>query len=470
MREVELAVIGGGPAGMAACIEAAKSGVRAVLIDENRRPGGQIYRQLPETFMVHDPDRLGKSYFEGKAFLDEFNGWGDAVEFMDNAVVRSLYPDKAMEISRRDETTTLKAEKIILAEGAHERPMPFGGWTLPGVFTTGGVQRMIKNQRILPGNRFLLAGTGPMQLVVASQLLREGAEIAAVLETAGVKGMGKHLFKLWGQVRLVKDGLAYLNELRKAGVPFIRQAGIVAAHGDRRVEGARWAELDDDWAPVPGSETDIEVDTVCLGYGFVPLSRLSRLCGCRHQYRHELGGWLPEVDGHRETSVTGLFAAGDGSGVAGAMTAVLEGRVAGIRACRQLDRLDENEEDRRTRPYFKQLAGLRKFRAALDEVSSVRLGWFGRLADDVILCRCEEITAGDIRRLVREGVTDLREMRIFSRAGMGHCQGRMCESAIAALLAFETGRAVEDLGMFSVRPPVRPTHLRVMIGNMNLEA
>lgn len=459
MKEVELVIIGAGPAGISAAIEATKLGAQVTMIDENPKAGGAIYRQLPDQFTVRDINQLGKDYVQGQKLLEELDQYKSRIEFLGDAVVWGLFGDRSIEIVHQGKNLTLKPKKLILAEGAYERPMPFPGWTLPGVFAAGGVHTMVKTQRVLPGEKVLLTGTGPLQLVVATQLVQAGAKVVAVLEAASSKGSWKYLSKMWGQWELVKDGLHYLNELRKAKVPFLSPWAIVEARGTDQVSGATYTKVDKDWRPISGTEKTLEVDTVCVGYGFIPSTRLSRMWGCKHRYHHELGGWIPEYDAYMETSIPGVFVAGDGAGVAGALVAVEEGRLCSIRACNQLGRIDEGKLKRMSVPIFQQLKELRKFRDALDNISAVRPGWFTRIRDDTIICRCEEISAGDIRKAIADGATDITEIKGHTRVGMGYCQGRMCESSLATLVAKETKRPLEGVGWFSIRPPIRPIPL-----------
>lgn len=458
-REMDLAIVGAGPAGISAAIEAVKLGAKVTLIDENVKPGGKIYQQLPDAFVIRDVNQLGKDYIKGQKLLEDLDKYRAGIEFLDNVIVWGAWEDKSLEIVYQGKTHTLKPQKLILAEGAYERPMPFPGWTLPGVYAAGGVQRMVKTQRVLPGKKFLLTGTGPLQLVVASQLIRSGAQVVGVLEAASSSGWWKRISKVWGQWELIKDGLEYLSELRKAKVPFLSPYGIVEAHGTDQVTGATYAKLDENWKPIAGTEKKVEVDSICVGYGFIPSTRLSGLCKCKLQYSHELGGLIPEHDMYMETSVPGVFIAGDGCGVAGAMVAVEEGRLCAIRACNQLGRIKEDKLKSLSEPILKKLKEIRKFRTVLDEVSAIRLGWFTRVRDDTIICRCEEVTAGEIRKAIADGAVQTNEMKGLLRTGMGYCQGRFCESSLHALIALETKRPIEELERWTLRPPIKPIRL-----------
>jgi len=264
---------------------------------------------------------------------------------------------------------------------------------------------------------------------------------------------------MWGQWELVKDGLCYLNELRKHRVPLLTSHAIVEARGKDQVTGVTYAKVDKDWKPIHGTERDVEVDAICVGYGFVPSTRLSRLCGCKLMYRHDLGGWIPEHNHRMETSVPGVYVAGDGAGVSGALAAVEEGRLCSIWASHGLGRISDREADRLSGPILKKLSSIRKFRTSLDEVSAFRPGWLARMRRDTTVCRCEEVTYGEILKVIAEGAVTLSELKMFTRAGMGYCQGRMCESSLAALLSMHTGRSIENIGPFTPRPPLKPIRL-----------
>jgi len=466
IREIELAIIGAGPAGICAAIEAAKSNVPVTVIDENLRPGGQIYRRLTDAFAVTDENKLGKDYVQGTKLITELEHYSSKIELIENAPVWGIFTDKEIAFLHEDKSEGLKARKLILAEGAYDRPMPFPGWTLPGVFAAGGTLRMVKIERVLPGERLLLAGTGPLQLVLATQLMQAGAEVISVLDAASSTGVWKYLPRFWGQWELLKDGVHYLWELRRGKIPYLMSHAIVEARGEQEVKEAVYARVDKDGKPIPGTEKTVEVDAICIGYGLIPSTRLSRLCGCEHKYEPCLGAWVPCYNENMETSLPGVFVAGDGAGIAGALVAVEEGRLAAIEACQQLGYITQEEAQHRSLPIFRKLKGLRRFESALNEIFSIRRGLFTRITDDTIVCRCEEITAGEIRRTIADvianGTIDICEIKRLTRAGMGNCQGRMCESTIAEMISIETKRPVVEMGWLTPRPPVKPLPLGIL--------
>ncbi len=227
IREIELAIIGAGPAGVCAAIEAAKFNVSVTVIDENPKPGGQIYRRLTDAFAVTDENRLGKDYIQGTKLIRELERYSQRIKLLADAPVWGIFADREVAFIYEGKSEELRPQKLILAEGAYDRPMPFPGWTLPGVFTAGAALRMVKTERVLPGKRILLAGTGPLQLVLATQLMQAGAEVVSVLEAASSTVVWKYLPQFWGQWGLIKDGLHYLWDLRRNKISYLMSHAIV---------------------------------------------------------------------------------------------------------------------------------------------------------------------------------------------------------------------------------------------------
>jgi len=462
IREIKLAIIGAGPAGICAAIEAAKSDVSVTVIDENLKPGGQIYRRLSDAFAVTDENRLGKDYVQGTKLIRELEHYSPKIELIEDAPIWGIFADREVAFLNKGKNEELKPQKLIIAEGAYDRPMPFPGWTLPGVLTAGAALRMVKTEKVLPGEKVLLTGTGPLQLVLATQLLQTGAEVVSVLEAASSTGAWKYLPQFWGQWELIKDGLHYLWELRRGKIPYLTSHAIIQARGEQEVNEAVYARVDRDGNPIPGTEKTVEVDTVCTGYGLIPSTRLSRLCGCEHKYEPCLGAWVPCHDESMETTVPGVFVAGDSTGIAGALVAMEEGRLAAIKACQQLGSITQEEAQHRCLPIFRRLRGLNRFESALNRVFSIRRGLFTRITNDTIICRCEEVTAGEIRQIIADGAIGIQEIKRLTRAGMGHCQGRMCESTIAQMISIQTKQLVEETGWSTPRPPVKPIPLGIL--------
>lgn len=462
---VELAIVGAGPAGLTAALEAAAAGLDVVVIDENERPGGQIFRQPPASFRIVDRSQMGRDFARGRKLLDEVAAANIRIE--SGTTVWNIAPGH-LACFRGARSWNIESNATILATGAYDRPVPLPGWTLPGVFTSGSVQTLLKSQRVLAGNRILLAGTGPLNLVLANQLADAGATVVAVLELAD-PNLLELMPMAMGPWELLSDGIGYVAQLARRRIPLMRGWTLFEARGTSQVEAAVIGRVDRDWRAIKGTEKTLEVDTICLGYGLVPSTELSRLIGCEHRYEPKLGGWIPAHDEYRETSIPSVFVAGDGAGVAGSLVAMEEGRIAGLRAAWRLRKIDDAGFSRKAAPALKRLRRIGRFRAILDDLSAPRPGLFERMTDDTLICRCEDASFGDCRKAVNEGAVSLTELKPASRAGMGICQSRICGPTLVEVVAQLTGRSPETIAPFSVRPPVRPIPMAALLGQEAIE-
>ncbi len=462
MSRVDLAIIGAGPAGLSAALMARAAGVPVTVIDENPLPGGQIFRQMPRGFRALRPGALGHTYSKGQDLLEQVAGAD--VQVLSNTLVWGIFHPLTLALEREDEAEALQCRALVLATGAHDRPIPFPGWTLPGVMTLGAAQTLVKSQRILPGRRMVLAGSGPFLLPVAAQLLRGGARVAAILEASRPRTWFRKAGSLWGQWGRFREAVEYLRPILSSRVPVRFGQTIVAARGGETIEEVTIASLDQGWRPIPGSEYTLRVDAACVGFGFTINTQLSRLCGCEHVFRPRAGGYVVGHDGWQRTSVPDIFVAGEATGVAGVDSAMAEGAIAGIGAALALGAISEAEALRLAAPHRERLGRLKPFVEMIGELFSPREGLMELITDETTLCRCEEVTAGEVRRAVQEGAKDVNGVKSRVRAGMGHCQGRICGPIVAQMLARQIGRPVEEVGVFTARPILKPVSLGAIAG------
>ena len=325
----DLVVVGAGPAGMAAAVAAAEAGLAPAVIDEAAEAGGQIYRRRPAAFPAEGVVRSGRTEREGAALRRAFEANADRIEHISGASVWGIFEGRRVALDQTSGWEMVDAEALVLATGAHEFVPPFPGWTLPGVMTPGSAQQLAKIQGVRPGQRVLLAGTGPFLLIVARCLLDAGVEVAGIVEAVRTPELAARLPGLLAEPGLVAEGALHLLALRRARVPIHRGCVVVAARGGDCLEAVDFAPCDGEWNPDRSRISTAEVDTLCVGFGFVPRAQLAQLAGCAMRFVPELGGWLPAVDENLETSVPDVWVAGDGGGVAGATAAALEGRLAG---------------------------------------------------------------------------------------------------------------------------------------------
>lgn len=463
MREVEIVIIGGGPAGLAAATEAAESGAGVVLIDEYRTLGGQYYKQVPPDFSVKNLKTQGDQYAEGAEVIRKLKSTG--VEVMLDTLVWCIYPHLTLAVYHDDMTEEIRAKKLILAPGAQEVPVAFPGWTLPGVMMGGAAQHLLVSQRLLPGQKVVMAGVGPLQLKVASQLLDAGADVLDILEASSKPPVSMEnalrSFGHWGKMR---DGLDYWLKLKKARVPYHHQHIPVRALGKEELEAVVVAQVDEDWRVVAGTERTIEADTLCLSYGFIPSSQLTRLARCDQSYNALAGGWVTRHDDNQETSIDGIYVAGEVGGIGGADVASEEGRIAAIAALRALGRVGSEGRRKEEQTARKRLASARKFAQVTGEMMALKPGLFDLITSDTLICRCEDVTAGRIREAIgADGDLTVRGAKVRTRAGMGSCQGRMCGYLVGRMIAKQAGLPVEAIKLDTPQAPVKPVPLRAMV-------
>lgn len=450
--EVDVLVVGAGPGGIGAALEAHRGGLQVLVVDENERPGGQIHRQLSGKPRRAAPRSAPPS---AKRLLSAFADSG--IKRLWGATAWASFENGSVEVVVGRANFRVHFQALVVATGACDRPYPVPGWTLPGVFTAGGAQALLKSQGLFPGRRILLAGAGPLQLVVASQLARSGAGVVAVAEAVSTGDVLRSAHRLLGGGRLLLDALRYRADVARARIPWISPAAVVEIGGGDRVEFAKVATLDKRWQPILGTEETFEVDAVCLGYGLVPSTELVRGLGCEGRFDGTTGGWKPSRDEDCETSVRGVFAVGDGAEISGAWVALDEGRLVGRVLASRLKGSDPADRGHRAaRSIRYRLRRRRRFAAAIREVYRIPDGHFARPAGGTVICRCEDVPAHRIRTAILAGAPDLNAVKVRTRLGMGPCQGRMCAATARAMLSEISGASSDLIAELPSREPVRP--------------
>lgn len=340
MKRFDLIVIGAGPAGLSAAIEAAKRGLKVIVFDENAKPGGQLFKQIHKFFGSKEHKAKIRGIRIGEALLKEANECG--VEVVLNAIAVGLYLEKEVTVKINEEIVHYKGDAVIVATGASENMVVFDGWTLPGVIGAGAAQTMMNLHYVKPGNKVLMLGSGNVGLVVSYQLLQAGCEVVAVVDAAPkVGGYGVHASKV-----------------TRCGVPFYLSHTIIKAEGDEFVTGVTIGEVDKSWKVIPGTQKHFDVDTICLAVGLSPMSQLLKMAGCK--MKDTPLGYVPECDETGETSISGIFVAGDVSGIEEASSAMIEGRMAGVAAAKYLGFIEKEELKEKLNELEQSLESLRE--------------------------------------------------------------------------------------------------------------
>ncbi len=461
MRQTEVAVVGAGPAGIAAGLAAKRAGVRVTIVDEYSHPGGQIYRQPPEAFRVRRAEVLGKEYVRARLFTRKLAG--ASVELLSGTLVWGVEENKTLLLYREGGAAeALKAEAIVVAAGAYDRPIAFPGWTLPGVWTAGGAQAMLKSQQIVPGRRVLIAGAGPLLLPVAKMLREAGATIVGVVEATTRLEWALQAHRMLGDWERIRDAVGYEVALLRARVPRFFGHAVIRADGTDGIEQATIVAIDRQWRLRPGTVRKFDVDLLCIGYGFLSSMELPRLLGCEMVYHPSQEQYLPRYNADMETSVPGVFVAGETTGIGGAELALAEGEVAGLAAAKRLGHVLGADRQREMQAAQARRRHQLGFARVLDKLFAMRPGIYEFAEPDTPLCRCEEVTVAEVQAAVRRGANSVRAVKGRTRVGMGPCQGRICSHLVAHLVARETGRPVEEVLGITPRPPIKPVPLGVL--------
>lgn len=478
----DVAVIGAGPAGLAAAVSAAEQSANVVCIDAQYQPGGQYWRHPPED--VH-PDDDGRGHHDWKTYVDLRSRFDAAVtagnlRFFPGRHVWMVQQEDGFFTLRTTASTasgersasgerTVRAMRLVVAAGGYDRQLPVPGWELPGVMAAGGIQAFIKANGLLPGKRFVVAGTGPFLMPVAANIADAGGSVVAVCESTDLTGWLLHLGTAARVPSKGLEGAEYAAAFLRHRIPYRTRTAIIEIIGTDRVEAVRTVRLDRAGAPVPGSERLIEdVDTVGLGWGFTPQLEIPVSLGAETRLDDD-GSLVGVVDETLRSTVPGVYLPGEVSGVGGAALAVVEGLIAGQAAAESVTEPDGGTARLKpaaaTRKLIRKAAAYRSFARAMHLAHPVPAGWQDLLHPDTTVCRCEEVTAGEIAEANEHLCAgDARTVKSMTRAGMGWCQGKVCGFAVSCLAAGPGAQATADsLRSVAKRPVGIPIPLSDLI-------
>ena len=448
-------IVGAGPAGLRAAHVLASAGLRPLLLDEGIKPGGQIYRQQPDGFSRTHKTLYGFEHKKARALHELGEHLQEKVDYIRSATVWDACGN-TLSYAAPDGSRSVSFTHVILATGATDRVLPFPGWLLPGVYTLGAAQIALKYQGCSIGSKVVLAGTGPLLYLVAYQYAKSGVDVVAVLDTSPFMTQLAHGFGLLAQPGLLAKGLYYLAWLRAHGIPVHTGVEQLKAEGTHSVSALSWQES----GKGASSRRQVACDAVGFGYMLRSESQLASLLGCQFIFNQEDQAWVPETDRLGRSSVRGVYLAGDGVRIGGADVAETAGELAALAL---LEDAGCGQQAARAAALLDKQDRAQRFRTALNKAFPLPAEWAASVPDDLVVCRCEEITAGQIRAAARDtGALDISRAKALVRVGMGRCQGRMCGVAAAQLMAHELGVAIQEVGRIRSQTPVKPIPIQAL--------
>lgn len=449
MSEPDIIVIGAGPAGMAAASLAGEKGASVMLLDEQMQAGGQIYRDV-ERSATKRASILGKDYIQGIELTNKLSQ--SNIKFVKGAQIWMVKANGLVAWSQAGVARMAKAKRIIVATGALERPMPIPGWTKPGVMTVGAAQIMLKQSGLVV-ERAVLVGSGPLLYLTAQQMVLAGKPPLALVETQTrsdlLAAMPHFIGALKGWKYLTK-GISMLRTLRRAGVKRYTAAKDLRVVGENEADGVSFV--------CGGQRITLKCDTVLLHQGVVPNVQISRSLKLEHLWNADQVCFIPVLNKWGKTELDHIYITGDGGGIGGAKAAEIAGRLAALDALASLGQITAEQRNQHAA----------SMRSALDLELAARpfidrayppVDLPGTIHDDTIICRCEEVRAGDIKKYVKIGCKGPNQTKAFGRCGMGPCQGRYCGLSVTQLLASENDQTCDETGYYHIRQPLKPITL-----------
>ncbi|MDF9774118.1 NAD(P)/FAD-dependent oxidoreductase [Pseudomonas baetica] len=439
-----IVIIGAGPAGIRAAQTLVAHGVRPVLLDEAARGGGQIYRRQPANFKRSPVKLYGFESRKASALHQTLDELREQLDYRPETLVWNA-EDGALDTLQDGRAARLEFSRVIVATGATDRILPVPGWTLPGVYSLGAAQIALKFQGCAIGERVVFAGSGPLLYLVAYQYAKAGAKVVAVLDSSPFSAQACALPGLLSQPATLAKGIYYRGWLTAHGIPVHQGATLKHVEGEQRVQALIWSDAK--------GEHRLNCDAVAFAHGLRSETQLADLLGCEFAWNPLNRAWLPQRDRAGRSSIAEVYLAGDGAGIMGADAAEMAGERAALAL---LEDIGYQIPTQRTTQLEQLLERIGEFRQGLERAFAFPENWAAGIADDVMVCRCEEVRAGDIREVVREGHWEINRVKAHCRVGMGRCQGRMCGAAAAEIIACESQRAVSDIGRLRAQAPIKP--------------
>ncbi len=437
-------VVGAGPAGIRAAQTLAAHGLRPCLVDEAQQGGGQVYRRAPGNFQRPASQLYGFEARKAGAVHQALDALSAQIDYRPDTLVWNA-EDGHLHTLSQQRVGTVQYDRLLIATGATDRILPVPGWTLPGVYSLGAAQIALKAQGCAIGERVVFAGSGPLLYLVAYQYAKAGARVLAVLDSSPFGAQVAALPRLLLQPATLAKGLYYRAWLTAHGIAVHQGATLVEVVGEQKVEAVTWQRA--------GSRHSLACDGLAFAHALRSETQLADLLGCQFTWSPLNRAWLPSRDQAGRSSVPSVYLAGDGAGIMGADAAEMAGERAALAL---LEDMGVTIDSERGPQLERRLARIHGFRVGLEAAFSFPEQWASQAPDDLMLCRCEEISVGEVRQVVAQGHTDINRVKAHCRVGMGRCQGRMCGSAAVEIIAQAAACSPQQVGRLRAQAPIKP--------------
>lgn len=446
--QYDLIVIGAGPAGMAAAAESEEYGLSVMVLGDQRSPGGQVYRAIEQT-RAERLQVLGPDYRNGQHLARRFRA--AHVDYLPGATVWQVESGGIVNFCIENKARQIKGKRILIATGARERPVPIPGWTLPGVMAATAADVLMKSHGIVPSGNIVLAGSGPLLFLTAARLINFGVTVTAILDTTPYFNYISALPALPKALHVYEyllEGLRMKRQIRRSGTPIYRNVKNLYAQGADAVEVVRFSSN--------GKAHELNVDILLLHNGIVPDTQISQQLECAHTWYNTQRYWQPFLDKWGNSSEKGIGIIGDAAGISGAKAAEISGHLAALEAAYRLNIISRPERRLKALSFEKRLSREKAVRPFLDLLFRPNPDLLVPRDDQTVVCRCEEVTAGQIRKALELGALGPNQLKSQTRCGMGSCQGRMCGLTISEIIADHRKEDISKVGYLRVRPPMKP--------------
>lgn len=456
-------IIGSGFSGIAAADILADHQVSVLLLDENIHIGGQLLRKIPEELGEYSSFKPEKIKRVGFRFIDKVNS--KKITLMNKTILLGVYENNEILVEyNREQTFSLKYDILLFATGSRERFLPFKGWTLPGVYSTGMFQVLMKSSGILPARKVLMAGSGLFLFAAAYEFLKNGGELLGIMEQSPFWNKIKFFPQLLHQFSKFAEGGKYLFKIYASGVPVKYRGHVLEARGEKALEEVVIGKLDKNGDVIKGSEKTVRTEALAVGYGFVPNIEAPQLAGCALEYSREKGGWVVQVNDSLETSVDGILAAGEITGIGGAQKSLNEGKIAAYTILNKLGRGDKSKGIYNLKKCKRERKHHLSFVKCFNSLYRIKPKTILGIPDDTIICRCENVTMKMIKNAVQadSACQNPNGLKIPTRCSMGQCQGRTCAPVIYDILHNLCQKSPEEIGLFTARPPLKPVSIKAL--------